>query len=62
MAEKIAEEKAKTLLKSLENKKRPAEDSPAVSESGEGKKSKKSKKGKDSKKDKSKKKKTKASE
>ena len=59
LAEKIAAERAKALLKSMENKKRPAEDSPQASggSAPEGQKSKKSKKGKD--KDKSKKKKSK---
>lgn len=59
LAEKIAAERAKALLKSMENKKRPAEDSPQASGGSvpEGQKSKKSKKGKD--KDKSKKKKSK---
>jgi len=62
LAEKIAAERAKALLKSMENKKRPAEDSPQVSggSSTEAQKSKKSNKDKD--KDKSKKnKKTKKS-
>ena len=60
LAEKIAAERAKALLKSMENKKRPAEDSLQVSggSSTEAQKSKKTKKDKD--KDKSKKKKKKS--
>ncbi|ESU14421.1 hypothetical protein FGSG_08866 [Fusarium graminearum PH-1] len=53
LAEKIAEERAKALLKSVENRKRPAEESPVPSKSGsadDGKdKGKKQKKGKKSK-------------
>ncbi|RGP74287.1 hypothetical protein FSPOR_1467 [Fusarium sporotrichioides] len=55
LAEKIAEERAKALLKSVENRKRPAEESPVPSKSGsavdEGKdkSKKKQKKGKKSK-------------
>ncbi|RGP71122.1 hypothetical protein FLONG3_7250 [Fusarium longipes] len=55
LAEKIAEERAKALLKSVENRKRPAEESPVPSKSGsavaEGKDNskKKQKKGKKSK-------------
>ncbi|CAM1501624.1 Fc.00g036080.m01.CDS01 [Cosmosporella sp. VM-42] len=46
LAEKIAEERAKALLKSVENRKRPAEDSPVPSSAsaGEEPKGKKSKK------------------
>ncbi|KAM5347031.1 hypothetical protein ACJ41O_010036 [Fusarium nematophilum] len=51
LAEKIAEERAKALLKSVENRKRPAEDSPAASSGParggqEGKSKKKQKKNK----------------
>jgi exosome complex protein LRP1 len=55
LAEKIAEERAKALLKSVENRKRPAEESPVPSKSGSAasetrdKNKKKQKKGKKSK-------------
>ncbi|GKU04314.1 exosome-associated family protein [Fusarium langsethiae] len=55
LAEKIAEERAKALLKSVENRKRPAEESPVPSKSssavdeGKDKSKKKQKKGKKSK-------------
>ncbi|KAL4721946.1 hypothetical protein ACLX1H_011138 [Fusarium chlamydosporum] len=55
LAEKIAEERAKALLKSVENRKRPAEESPVPSKSGSAaseekdKSKKKQKKGKKSK-------------
>lgn len=60
LAEKIAEERAKALLKSVEGRKRPAEDAaPSPGEGGEDQASKKKKKthknGKDKKKSKSKK-------
>lgn len=55
LAEKIAEERAKALLKSVENRKRPAEESPVPSKPGSAasetrdKNKKKQKKGKKSK-------------